>query len=126
VKKSKLIEILNSLPGNPDVMLWNGLVGDWMDIGDISPGDLVKMTFEHYMEMVRLETCSDLRDWTYQLNETERDELRALWLRFAWESNPYVTMEDIAQKRYQMKKIFFISAKLRGETHHDRLGEISY
>jgi len=32
MKKSKLIEMLNSLPGDPDVLLWNGWVDDWQDL----------------------------------------------------------------------------------------------
>jgi hypothetical protein len=32
MKKSKLIEMLNRLEGDPEIKLWNGMVGDWMDM----------------------------------------------------------------------------------------------
>lgn len=32
MKKNKLIELLENIPGNPDVVFWNGYVEDWQNI----------------------------------------------------------------------------------------------
>lgn len=35
MRKNKLIEILQSMSGNPEIVMWNGYVGDFMPIGNI-------------------------------------------------------------------------------------------
>lgn len=43
MKKSELIQILNNLPGNPEVKLWDVSVGDWVNFdGKALPLTLVK------------------------------------------------------------------------------------
>lgn len=32
MKKDKLIELLSQIKGNPDIYLWNGFVGDYVDV----------------------------------------------------------------------------------------------
>jgi hypothetical protein len=126
MKKSKLIELLNALPGDPDVLLWNGMVGDWMDIGKLVQSDLVKMTLESYLKACRYEACQDAGNWEVQLSEEEISELTKRHRAFQYESNNYVTEEDIKQKRYMSKKVVFIDAKPRGVSTFDRLGTIEY
>ena len=46
MRKDKLIKLLQDIPGNPDVVIWNGLVGDWMDVGELVPTQLVKESRE--------------------------------------------------------------------------------
>lgn len=47
MRKNKLIELLNSIPGNPDIVIWNGFVGDIQDIdSEIVERELVKHTKE--------------------------------------------------------------------------------
>lgn len=126
MKKSKLIEMLSAIEGDPDILLWNGLVGDWMDIDKVVESELVKMTLEYYLEMCRLETCHDLRDWTYQMPPDEVKELTARYKKFQYETNRYVTLEDINEKRYKRKRVMYIDAKLRGVKTFDRVGDIEY
>ena len=126
MKKSKLIELLTAIEGNPDIMLWNGLVGDWMGIGDLCESELVKMTLPFYLEMCRLETCRDLKDWEYKLPPEEVAELTARYKKFEYECNQYVKLEDIEQGRYKTKRIVYIDAKRRGKTDYGRGGDIKY
>lgn len=127
MKKNDLIGLLSAIPGNPDIKLWNGMVGDWMDIDkQLVPADLVKQTFEHYAEMVRVERCIDLKNWDIKLSDEEIAELRQCYKKFDWECNEYVDEEDIKKKRYRRKNIFYINAKRRGQSTWDRLGDISY
>lgn len=128
MKKSKLIEMLNALPGDPEIKLWNGMVGDWMDISPaLVPSDLVKETLDHWLEMCRLEECVDRRDWTYQMPAEEIADLTKRYPKVhKWELNPYVTLDDVKKKHYNLKKIFILNAKIKGEKSYDRMGDISY
>ncbi len=51
MKKSKLLELINSIEGDPDILLWNGYVEDWseerafLDISGLVKADLVKNSF---------------------------------------------------------------------------------
>lgn len=126
MKKDKLIAMLQEIKGNPDILLWNGLVGDWMDIGRVVPHDLVKMSLPYYLEGCRLQDCCDKEDWSYQLPAEEVADLTKRWRKFPWEFNQYVTEEDIKQGKYKAKNIHLIEAKLRGETVRDCLGTIGY
>lgn len=47
MKKDKLIKLLLSIEGNPDILLWNGYAMDWMDIKGLEEAELVKMTKEY-------------------------------------------------------------------------------
>ena len=128
MKKSKLIEMLNRLEGDPEIKLWNGMVGDWMDIDrELVPSDLVKQSLEHWLEMCRIEACKDRRDWDYQLPAEEVAALKKDYNRVnTWELNPYVTLEDVQEKRYKLKNIYILNAKTKGVKAFDRLGDIDY
>lgn len=128
MKKSDLIAALNAIPGNPEIKLWNGMVGDWMDIDkELVPSDLVKQTFEHYVEMIRLERCHDLKNWDVQLDDEEIAELRKSYKQYInWECNQFVKEDDIKEKRYRRKNIFYINGKRRGVSTFDRLGSLEY
>lgn len=128
MKKSDLIELLNSIPGNPEVKLWNGLVGDWVDIEKkVYPLELVKQTEQHYLERVRIDECIARKDWEYQLPEDRLDKLKVSHKRNCkWEQNDFVTREDVAEKRYSVKTVYALQAKNKGVTTWDRAGNISY
>jgi hypothetical protein len=128
MKKSKLIEMLNALPGNPDIKLWNGMVGDWMEIDPVLVHqDLVKQSLEHWLEMCRLEDCREHKDWDYQMPAEEVARLTKSYNRVhQWEMNPYVTLDQIKKKQYKMKPILLMQPKPRGVKSFDRLGDISY
>ena len=36
MRKADLIAKLEAIEGNPEVLIWNGLVDDWMKIGEVS------------------------------------------------------------------------------------------
>jgi len=130
MRKSKLIELLTAIEGNPDIKLWNGYVGDYMDIeSELVPTRLVKMTEAHMLEMVRLEQA--LHDGadpkTFKMSSDEEEHTRACYKKYhEWEHNQFVTDGDIKAKRYKKKDIWILSAKLRGKTSGDRVGTMSY
>jgi hypothetical protein len=128
MRKSDLIKILTELEGNPDIVLWNGMVGDWMDIDKrLIEGTLVRQTLDGYIESVQLEQCVDRKDWDYKLPESEIAELKQLYKRnIGWEDNGFVTDEDVEKKRFTQKRVVYINAKPRGVTFLDRLGSVEY
>ena len=130
MKKSKLIAILNALPGDPDIKLWNGMVSDWMEIDPkLVESDLVKMNLDYWLESCRIQDCIDRKDWDYQMPAEEVAELTKRHKSSKgnkWEINPYVSQEDINEKRYSLKKVLILQAKVKGESDWDRMGSISY
>lgn len=130
MKKSKLIAMLNALPGDPDIKLWNGMVGDWMEIDPkLIEQDLVRMNLDYWIESCRLEGCIDHKNWDYQLPAEEVAELikqHKSGKVNKWEMNPYVTLEDIEAKRYSVKPILIMQPKTKGEQIWDRMGSVSY
>lgn len=128
MKKSKLIAILNAIEGDPEIKLWNGMVGDWVDIDpELVPQELVKQTLEHWLEMCRAEDCIERKDWEYQMPAEEVAQLTKNYPKLhKWEMNPYVTLEDVQKKRYKLKKVLIMQSKQKGVTTWDRLGDISY
>lgn len=126
MKKSKLIEMLNSLPGDPDVLLWNGWVDDWQDLSLVQ-GALTRMTFDAYCRSIRYERIFATGDILYQIPDEEIPELKKCYKKhIAWEDNQCVTPEDIESKRYQVKTVVFLDAKTRGKKAQDRLGTIEF
>lgn len=128
MKKSKLIELLNSLKGDPEIKLWNGMVEDWMDIKpELIESDLVKMTEKYWLESCRLESCIDRKDWDYQLPPKELAELKKNYNKVCkWELNPFIYLDDVKEKRYDIKNIYILTAKVKGIKSYDRVGTLSY
>lgn len=129
MKKSKLIKLLSSLEGDPDIVLWNGMVGDWMDISPkLTEGLLVKETLKGYLQSVAMEKRRDLNDFDVELTPDEVEECEVDYKRekFDWEIGEFVSDEAIAEGHYKEKRVVFLDAKPRGVDTWDRLGKISY
>ena len=127
MRKNDLIKKLQAIKGNPDIVLWNGMVGDWMPIGNLVESYLVKQTQSYYIESCRLEDCSEKKDYTIKYSEDEIECLKKNYKKiFDWESSNYVTQKDIDKGRYTKKSVVYIDAKRRGVNTFDRLGNISY
>ncbi len=128
MRKNKLIEVLSSIKGNPEIVLWNGMVGDWMDISPkLVEGDLVRQSFDNYVSHIEFEEKRHLNDFNYKLPEKEVEYLKKTYRKhYKWEHNDFVTGEDVSSGRYELKRIVYINAKLRGVSTFDRLGNIDY
>lgn len=126
MKKSKLLGLINSIEGDPDILLWNGYVEDWMNISGLVKADLVKSSFKEYCNRVKFEKRRDLRNWDYELSEADIKDCRKRHRKIPWEFNEWVTQEDIDKGYYNVKPVVLISAKSRGIDSWDRIGNISY
>lgn len=122
MKKSKLLALLNSIDGDPDILLWNGFVDDWQDI-DTAPvfDTLSKPTFNHIKRMVEIERALKFNDHTYKLSDDDIAELKSKYASTCkWEINDYAN-----NKQYKHKKVVFFNAKSRNTSILDRLN-LSY
>lgn len=130
MRKNKLIELLQSIEGNPEILLWNGYVGDYMDIDkDLAERSLVKMTFPHYVNTIWMEELRDNPElgWDHKFSDEKMLSLKKSYKQYIkWEFNEYVYTEDIAEKHYMEKQIVLINSKPRGVKTFDRWGDISY
>ena len=113
---------------NPDIYLWNGIVGDYQDIKNISEVDLLKITFEDYVDRLECEEVRDgLRQRDQKYNEAERAEAKKYYLKNEkYEINQFVRQEHIDNGYYKSKKVHLIDAKIKNETSYGRGGNIDY
>jgi hypothetical protein len=128
MKKSKLIKLLNELKGDPDILLWNGHVGDWVDIdSNLVETDLVRETFEGYCTSLRYERAVELRDGSYEIPEDEIRELKKIFPTIsAWDFNAWVTEEHIKQRKYKKKSVILIQPKDRDRKSFNRSFTLEY
>lgn len=129
MKKNKLIELLQAVKGNPEVKLWNGMVGDWMDIS-IVESELVKESEEFLRWRIEAEWKQDNKVETIPLDiQKELDKtIKERCKNREWDfPNQYVSLED--EKRWygkNRKRLILLDGKKRGKTTFDRLGDMSY
>lgn len=127
MRKNDLIKILESIKGNPEVVLWNGSVGDYQHIKGVEESSLVKETWTGFLEDARLRECIDNKDWDYQLPDQVVDELHEIYKKEAqWSIGQFVTEECIKSGHYKEKRVLFIEPKKRDLETFDRNGLISY
>lgn len=133
MKKNKLIELLNSIEGNPEIVIWNGYAEDYMHIDpSIEPLVLVKESAEFIFTCIRAEYCNKHR--TVEIPESKISELKQkaeeLHKQRDWDSpNQFVTEEEM-ESWYGSKrrKFFMLSPKLRNKTSYgmDRASDVNY
>ena len=127
MRKNDMIKMLSEIEGNPEVMFWNGAVGDCVPIDTITvPVNLYKETLQYYLEMCRLSECRDRQDWTYELTPEDIQELTQNYRGFSYEINEYVTTEDVQKKKYNRKTVHVLNARIVGRTSWGRGGDIDY
>lgn len=131
MKKKALIELLESIPGNPDVVMWNGYVGDFNNISkNIVESELVKLSLEHITERMMYSEMRERKTWELPEDVVEKIKKEAL-LAFKEEQYelPNQFLDDKQYKSWygkNRKKVLIISPKLRGKSTFDRLGDIDY
>jgi len=126
MKKNELIDLLSKIPGNPEVVFWNGLVDDYMHLSpELKTIELVKHDKEWLRNMLNLErkergvhdVVSDERlNFVYKTHYSE-------WVI----PNRYMSESEMSacygKKR---KNLLVINSTLRGKTYRDRVGKIFY
>lgn len=129
MKKNKLIELLQQIDGNPDIVLWNGLVGDYQHISSKFIKEyLTKLKFDTYISHVEFEIKRDLNNFDYKLSGNEIEELKKDYKKYhKWEYNKFIDMDsEFHKSMYKKKNVVFLQSNPRGEVYWDRNGNISY
>ena len=124
--KNQLLDLLNAIPGDPEIVVWNGYVGDWMSLEDtLTESALVRETPEFVKSSLIAEAWS--HDHLPASSVTDEDVESAMEYRH-WElPNPHVKPADL-EKWYgtERQPIVILNPKPRGITTFDRIGDISY
>jgi len=120
VRKNDLIKLLQDIEGNPEIMLWNGFVSDFVPIGNVGTHSLVKVSKEHWLRVLAEEVKGRKKKFT----QKELDKLYAR--NISYEVNNFVTAEEIRNGTYKQKKIAFIDAKEVGKTSVGWGSSLSY
>lgn len=127
MKKNDLIKKLQAIEGNPEIVLWNGMVGDWMPIGKLTECYQTRMTRTYWINAIEMEMKIDARNFDVKMTEDEKQRLIAKYPKsVSWECNEGITEEDIKAGRHQCRRVVFIDAKPRGIKTFDRLGGLEY
>lgn len=118
MKKSKLIEMLSKIEGDPNIVFFNGFTKDWMDIDKVAvPIDVYKQTFDDYVKMVELEHKIKNNDVNFKLSNDKIKSMKKYYdKKFDWEENVYITEDDVKQKRYKKKTFVYLNAVPRDKT----------
>lgn len=127
MKKNDLIKLLSELKGNPEVVLWNGFVGDYMNIKGLEEGHLTKQSQKSYIEACEFEVKRDRKDFDYKFSLEDVEQAKRDYRKYiGWEYNEYVCEENVKNGNCVSKRVVYIEAKPRGINTFDRAGGISY
>lgn len=116
--KNDLIEKLINIPGNPEIVLWNGYVEDYHSINqEIVEIEVVKYSRDYLAECLKLEGI-----------EPTPERIEADFEDQDWEIVNEFADSEQRQRWYgdNIKQLFVLSGKSRNKQTFDRLGEIHY
>ena len=129
MKKNKLIEMLQAIPGNPEIKLYNGFVEDWQDF-TVDEDMLIRYTREAIARRVVFDELkgrekypseAEIQDMTKKCLEDRKDIKAGEWrLRGIYDTDE--TIKLICDT----KKIYIIQAKKQNKSTFDRMGNIYY
>jgi len=130
MKKKELIKILESIKGNPEILFWNGYVGDYMDFSlHKEPQILVKESVNHIYNTLVHYRCQERKSWepseTLQVDLMEQAKRRRSLAQFEF-PNEFVPKEEFREWYDTEKTAYLFSPKLRGKTNWDRMGDTLY
>lgn len=129
MRKRELIRLLNMVEGDPEIIIWNEWVGDWMGIKNVQSTHLYRLKFRNFVESIRLYYArkesekTGIYDPEYSLSESESVKSRTFYRRDCQWSD-YVDSKNL--DKYTRKRVLLLVPKLRGITTWDRSGTVSY
>lgn len=111
MRKNKLIEMLQEIPGNPEVMLWNGFVQDVVPIDkSIELVELVRDEKEYF--------C-----WLMEREGATEADIKMFLRKREWTINDFMLSK--ADKK-DIKKVYVLQARHTGKKQFDRVGTMEY
>lgn len=119
MKKAKLLEMIQALPDGSDILFWNPLVSDWMEISPVlTPMQLFKLKPSVEYACV-VQQNKDLGTTTPPTKQEWRKTSKTDW-------EALHSVVDTELSMYDRKNVVVLQAKPRGRSTYDRHGQISY
>ena len=121
MRKNDLISILQEIEGNPEVVLWNGFVEDYMHLDRPVQGTLYKMKRDVYEKFLTVERAE--RGRSAIITEQDRKKYSEIPYEY-FECNP--EFEGAKERMYKKKNVIWITTKNRNKKLWDRNGGYEY
>lgn len=129
--------MLESIKGNPEIMLWSSLVGDVVPISSkMEEIELYKDSLEYKQKVYENEYILSLKngELTDLPDETEfheklkslRQEAEAAYKKEKYEYRLYMNEKLIKSGTLKKKKVVVMQPRIVGKSSWDRFGEIKY
>ena len=129
--------MLESIKGNPEIMLWSSLVGDVVPISSkMEEVELYKDSLEYKQKVYENEYILSLKngELTDLPDETEfheklkslRQEAEAAYKKEKYEYRLYMNEKLIKSGMLKKKKVVVMQPRIVGKSSWDRFGEIKY
>lgn len=132
MKKSELIKKLNEINGDPEVLVWNGFVGDYQKVSsNVEETMLFKECADSIFKNLVFEEMKNRKSFD-ELPEDLMVKLRAEAKEYAskreWELRNLHFDDETVKRVYgkNKKKVVILELKNRGKEAFDRLGTFSY
>lgn len=130
MRKNALIKMLEKLDGNPEIMLWNGMVEDVVPIdSELVETQLVQPSLAQTLRVVAYEHKTRLNDWDAELAPEQKEAITASYKKHrsrAWTLNEFVTLGDVSAGQYDMKTVFTLQSKKSNRTYYNRSVMVEY
>lgn len=127
MRKTALISLLEAIEGDPDILLWNGAVQDWMDIKRLTPILLTRPSFKYVEQLNALQSETQIVSVADKKPEVTKPFTKEDYERvytFKYDSSYQTNLIELGL--VEAKEVMLIEAALRGVTTNDRAGSVSY
>lgn len=127
MRKDKLIELLQNIPGNPNIVIWNGFVDDIQHITtDIPKLEFKKISKKTLKRYLAYEESRDTGVPYDQVVITD-EQLNSAYRNYKFELPNQFMSEEEQDAHYAKKKVYYcLQLKTAGKTYWDRLGTVNY
>ena len=131
MRKNQLIELLQEIKGNPEVMVWNGLVDDYMSLGSVDTNTLYKQSADFiYKNLVYnyQERNNSFDNPPAEIQEKLREKATALFKKETYElPNMFLDQDQFSDWYGNNKKaIISLNPKPTGKVSEGRSCNITY
>lgn len=131
MRKNQLIELLQGIKGNPEVMVWNGIVDDYMPIGSVDTNTLYKQSIDFiYKKLVYdyQERNNSFDKPPIGIQEKFREKATALFKKETYElPNMYLDQDQFSDWYGNNKKVIIsLNPKPTGKVSEGRSCNITY
>ena len=115
MRKNKLIELLSGMKGNPEIVVWNGHVEDWMSLKELKETSLVRQSKKKVLHFHNLQRLRDGLEVTEDISRIKPSDWVLDEKRF----------EDV-EIYDQEKKVAIFIPETRHKSTFDRMGDMEY